>query len=289
LAGLAAALLAAGDVGAALDAAQLAITRARATERGRIDALANLIIGAALRRADRAAEARAPLDAARGAAARTGDSTIAGLSLIELAWLDLADGSHAAAATCLEFAAEFLRRAGRPEWAVEADAFAIVALADAGDLDAATARAGATSDAARAIGRDDLIAWIDGALADLTLAHARDAATEACALAAETAHALPDSPLARELVARARLRQVRATVDAHDRARHLEAGIEIALTLPREHAGARLGGLLIALVDDGIATDQLPARAEIARLADAIATLDDAELSAIAAGVLADL
>ncbi len=286
---LAATLLAAGAPDDALDAASTAIERARPDERARIEVMARLVGGSAQRRAGRLAEARLLLDAARGAAARLGESALAGLALVELAWIDLAEERATAAATCFEFAAEFLRRAGQAPSALEADALAVASWASAGDVGAATERAPRVADAARALRRLDLIAYIDGVLADLALRAAPDAAAQACALAAESAHVLGEGPLARELAAQSRLRQVRTTADALDRARHLEAGIELALALERPRAGARLGALLVALVDDATRAQRLPDRAELERLAGAIASLGDPDLGAMASAVLAEL
>jgi hypothetical protein len=279
---LASTLLATGAHDEAIAACTAAIDRAAPAERARCEAMARLIAGAAQRRAGRFGEARALLDASRGAAARLGESALAGLALAELAWLDLAEERAAAAATCFEFAAEFLRRAAVPGAALEADALAVAAWAQAGELDATEADGPRVAAAARAAGRLDLVAYLDGALADLALAHSAGGPARACALAAESAHALPDSPFARELAADARLRQVRAATDPLDRARHLEAGLALALALPPARAGARLGAFLIALVEDADRAHSAPQPAELAAVASAIAGLDDPELAAIA-------
>jgi tetratricopeptide (TPR) repeat protein len=285
---LAATLLSAEAIEEALDACATAIERATATERPRIEAMARLVGGAAQRRAGRLAEARVLLDAARGAAARLGEAAIAGLALAELGWIDLAEGRPAAAATCFEFAAEFLRRAKHVA-APEADTLAVASWAAAGDVEIATERGPRAADAARAAHRLDLVAFLDGVLADLALRQAPEAAQQACALAAESAQALGASPLARELAAQARLRQVRTTGDAGDRARHLEAGIELALALEGSRAGARLGSFLITLVEDAERGAHAPARTELERLAGAITSLGDTELADMARAVLAEL
>lgn len=285
---LAATLLATDELPAALAACTAALDRATPTERPRIGLLARVVGGAAQRRSGRLAEARALLDAARGVAARMGEASLAGLALCELARVDLAEGQPAAAATCFDFGAEFFRRARQPDRAIEAEILAVTAWAAAGDLDAATERAPRAADAARKAHRPELIAVVDGALAELMLRHAPEAAAEACALAAESAASLADDPNARELVAEARLRQVRASVDAADRARHLEAGIDVALTLERGRAGDRLGALLVALVDDRVAGRPVT-DAELQRLGVAIASLGDQELSEMARGIVADL
>ncbi|HET9992922.1 MAG TPA: hypothetical protein VFQ65_30510, partial [Kofleriaceae bacterium] len=151
------------------------------------------------------------------------------------------------------------------------------------------------ADAARAANRLELVAYSDGVLADLVLRTAPEAAPEACALAAESASenvattATKGAPLARELVAQARLRQVRVSADQADRARHLEAGIELALVLDRKRAGARLGGFMFDLVEDAERAGTMPARGELERLASAIARLGDDELAEMARGVLAEL
>lgn len=285
---LAATLLATDEHTGALEACTAALDRATPSERTRIEALARLVGGAAQRRAGRLREARALLDGARGAAARLGESALAGLALCELARVDLAEGQPAAAATCFDFGAEFFRRAGQPDRAVEADVLAVTAWSAAGALDAATERAPRAADAARKANRPELTAVIDGSLAELMLRHAPAAAAEACALAAESAQALPDQVTSRELVAEARLRQVRASQDPIDRARHLEAGIDVALTLESSRAGDRLGALLVALVDDRVAGRPV-ADSELQRLSVAIASLGDQELSEMARGIVAEL
>lgn len=291
---LAATLLAADAFGEAIEAAAEAIAHAAPAERARIEVMARLVGGAAQRRAGRPAEARLLLDAARGAAARLGESGLAGLALAELAWVDLADDRPAAAATCFEFASEFLRRAGHAS-SLESDVLAVACWAAANDIERASDRAATAADAARAANRLELVAYIDGVLADLVLRTAPEAAPEACALAAESASenvatsASKTGPLSRELVAQARLRQVRVSADQADRARHLEAGIELALVLDRKRAGARLGGFMFDLVEDAERAGTLPARGELERLASAIARLGDDELAEMARGVLAEL
>jgi hypothetical protein len=286
---LAATLLTAGEPGAAIDASALAIERANPQERTRIEVLGRLLGGTAQRRLGRLAEARLLLDAARGAAARLGEGMLAGLALVEIAWVDHAEGQPAAAATCLQFAAEFFRRANNPGSAAEAQALAVTSWAAAGNLDGASALAPRAVDEARASGRKELIAFLDGALADVALGKRSDAAAQACALAAETAQALPDTPLARELRASARLRQVRASDDALDRERHLEAGIDLALGLAPARAGVRLGIAMVGLLDDATARDAAPNRTEVVALATALKRLGDAELGAMADSVLAEL
>ena len=289
LVGLASALLATGDLASALEAAALAIERARPGERTRIEVLARLVGGAAQRRLGRNADARVLLDAARGGAARIGESAIAGFALVELGWVDLAEQRALAAGVCLEFGAEFLRRAKQHGSALEADALAVVCWVEAGDVPTATDRSPKVADAARAAGRPDIIAFLDGAMADLALGTGRrsEAARHACALAAESALALPDTAVARDLVAQARLRQVRASDDPLDRERHLEAGIEVALTLDRPRAGARLGSALVGLLGDAQAHP--PTRDELRRLGSALESLGDPELAEMARGVLAEL
>ncbi|MEJ7600483.1 MAG: hypothetical protein WKG01_21420 [Kofleriaceae bacterium] len=285
-----------GRARAALEAATLAIERARP------ESAPGSSTGAAGRRRGtrklgRLADARVLLDAARGGGARIGESAIAGLALAELGWIDLAEQRPAAAAVCLEFAAEFLRRATHTSTALEADALAVVCWVEAGDLPTATDRAPKVADAARAQKRPDLIAFLDGAMADLALRRARpgtaaapdarEAALQACALAAESALGLPDTQLARDLIAQSRLRQVRASDDPLDRERHLEAGIEVALTLDRQRAGARLGSALVGLLDDAVTWP--PTRDELHRLGTALTNLGDPELAQMARGVLAEL
>lgn len=288
---LAATLLAADAFGEAIDAAAAALAQAAPAERARIEVMARLVGGSAQRRMGRAAEARLLLDAARGAAARLGESALAGFALAELAWVDLAEDRPAAAATCFEFAAEFLRRAGHRS-ALEADVLAVACWAAANDIDRATDRAAAAADAARTARRSELVAYVDGVLADLVLRTAPEAAPEACALAAESAAGIgarTENPIGRELVVQARLRQVRVSADRADRARHLEAGIELALILDRKRAGARLGGFMFDLVEDAERAGTLPARGELERVASAIARLGDDELAEMARGVLAEL
>jgi hypothetical protein len=285
---LAATLLAADAPEQAVDACSAAIERARPNERVRIEVMARLVGGAAQRRLHRLGEARVLLDAARGTAARIGDATLAGLALCELGWVDLAEDRAAAAATCFEFGAEFLRRAGNAA-ALDADALAVASWAAAGDIEIATDRGALATAAARAHGRLDLVAHVDGVLADLALRRAPDVAPRACAVAAESAQVLGAGPLARELGAQARLRQVRIASDAADRARHLEAGIELALALDRTRAGVRLGAFLISLVEDAERTARAPDRGELEQLAGAITSLGDSELADMARAVLDEL
>ena len=247
--------------------------------------MVRLIGGAAQRRAGRLREARVLLDAARGAAARSGEHAMAGHALCELGWVDLAEDQPAAAATCFEFAAEFLRRA-RQVASLEADTLAVTAWAAAGDHARAALRAGELAGPARRAKRLDLIAFADGALADLALRTTPETATAACALAARSAEGLHDAP---ELTVQARLRLVRASSDARDRARHLEVGIDLAIALAPDRATARLGGFLFDLLDDAGRLASPPARPEIERLVTAIAGLGDDELTDMAHAVLAGL
>lgn len=307
---LGATLLAAGAPGAAIDACAAAIARADAGERPRVEAFARLVGGAAQRRAGRLAEARLLLDAARGAAARLGEAALGGLALAELGWIDLAEDRPAAAATCFEFAAEFLRRAppaaseGPRAWiakppavnvpaaaSLEADALAVACWAAADAPAEAIARAAAASAAALAADRPDLAAYCDGVLAELALRRADEDAAAACARAAASADRANRraSPLGRELVAEARLRQARAATDPRDRAHHLDAGIELAFALERPRTGVQLGYLLAALVDDAARAGAEPPAAELARLARALVGLGDAQLAALADGVLAEI
>jgi hypothetical protein len=285
---LAATLLAADAPEAAIDACAAAIARAASDQRPRVEILARLVGGAAQRRAGRLAEARLLLDAARGAAARLGEAMHAGLALAELAWIDLAEDRPAAAATCFEFAAEFFRRAGAST-SLEADALAVACWAAADAHDEVNVRAVRTIAAARAARRPDLAAFCDGVLADLALRTAAADSAQACARAAESARDLGGEPLARELAAKARLRQVRTAGDARDRARHLEAGIELALALERPRAGAQLGGLLLALVEDAARAQRAPHRSELQQLAIAIDRLGDPSLSELTTAVLVEI
>jgi hypothetical protein len=285
LVSLAAALLAGDAPDEALEASTAAIAHAATLpemQRAKLEAMARLVGGAAQRRSGRFVEARLLLDASRGAAARVGASSVAGLALAELGHVDLAEGRPEAAATCFAFAAEFLRRAKAEGPAVEADVLAVSACAAAGDTETAIGRAAKTADDARKLGRPELVAYLDGVLADLALAKAPDAAAEACALAAESAQQLPPSPLARELIAQARLRQVRAASDPTDRARHLEAGLDLAVGLERTRAAARLGAALAAALAD-------PRRDELEQIAAAIRRVGDPDLSEIAAAALAEV
>ncbi|HTR53897.1 MAG TPA: hypothetical protein VMJ10_24550 [Kofleriaceae bacterium] len=278
---LAATLLAAGAHDEAIAAAQAAVACARADERARTEAVTKLVTGAAHRRANRLAEARAALDLARSTAARLGESVLAALALAELAWIELAEDRPAAAATCFEFAAELARRGARDDIACEADLVAVAAWDAADDRDAVADRAPRARDAARAAGRPELAASLDGMLADLALT--RGDALAACAQAAAAAAALPDTLAARQLVARARLRQVRAATDPSDRARHLEVGIALAIALPTRRAGDLLSELLVALVDAHAD------RRELRRVASAISALPDPELAELARAVLAEV
>ncbi|HUJ58532.1 MAG TPA: hypothetical protein VLX92_08570, partial [Kofleriaceae bacterium] len=102
----------------------------------------------------------------------------------------------------------------------------------------------------------------------------------ACARAFEAARALPDADAAREQRAEARLRQVRAAGAPADRARHLDAALELALALPRGRAGAQLARFALDLLDDA-ARGRPAARRELERVA--------AALSAVGAGELGEL
>ncbi len=282
---LAATLLAAGDLEAAAAAAALALTAAAAAgeDRSRLTLLAQLVGGAAQRRAGRPALARPLLDAARAAATGLGAAGLVGVALAELASVDLVEGHAAGAAVCFEFAAAYFRRARQLQPAVEAGALAVTSRLRAGELTAASELAPRIADAARAIGRLDVLAYIDGALADAALATAPEAAAQACALAAESADALPDSPVARDLRAQARLRQARTASDASDRARHLEVGIELAVGLPHVRGGMLLVAQLLALLEARAAPG------EVARVSSAIASISrgDTDLAEIASLVAA--
>jgi len=290
---LAATLLATRAPEAAIDACAAAIARAESSERARVEAIARLVGGAAQRAAGRFAEARVLLDAARGAAARLGETGLAGLALAELAWIDLAENRPASAATCFEFAGEFFARGSgaavriAPGAALEAEALAVACWAADRDAarEAVAARAAKTAAKARAADRPELAAYVDSVLADLAIARRAADSAQASARAAASADGLREA-LGRELAARARLRQVRTADDARDRARHLEAGIELALALDRTRAGAQLGTLLADLVED---TDRPPTKAELARLANAIAGLGDPSLADLASAVLDEL
>jgi hypothetical protein len=297
---LGATLLAAGGLESAVDACAAAIARALPGERARVEVLARLVGGSAQRRLGKHAEARVLLDAARGAAARLGEAALAGLALAELAWIDLADDRPAAAAACFSFAAQFFVRAHLaasattaarvgPDASLEADTLAVACLA-AANADDTVERAAIVRATARAVTRPDLVAYLDGVLADLALRrNSADAAQVAAKAADSAAIAGTAPPLGGELAARARLRQVRTAADARERARHLEAGIELALALDRTRAGAQLGTLLVALFDDAARAGTAPARVELERLAAAIAGLGDAALADLATSVLAEL
>jgi hypothetical protein len=293
---LAATLLAANSPAAALDGAMAAIDRARPDEKARVELMASLIGGAAQRRLGNLADARFLLDRARAEAAKQADAMLAGFAVAELAWVDHAEGNPLQAATCLEFAAAFFRRAGNELAAAEADALSVASWASAGDVEAATLRAARAADVARALKRPELVAFLDGALADLAVNQrtlddesSRRAASEACALAAESAEGLPPTPLSRDLRAQARLRQMRATTEELDRARHLEAGIDLAIGLPRPRSGARLGAALVGLLDDAVAFSVAPSRAEVAALREALLRSGEDELAAMAESVLGEL
>ena len=283
---LAATLLAADSPDAAIDASALAIERAVPAERARVELLARLVGGAAQRRANRFGAARTLLDAARGAAARLGESRLAALALAELAWIDLAEDRPAAAATCFEFAAQFFARADQRDAELEADALATacwVVADEAGGVDAFCKRA-------RDAKRPELVAYVDGVVAELALRRESPQLQGAIARAAASAESASETGvLARTLSARARLRQVRTSHDPADRARHLEAGIELALALDRRRAGAELGTLMVALVEDAARMHAPPALDAIARLVAAIENLGDASLADLAGAVLAEV
>jgi hypothetical protein len=285
---LAATLLAADAPDAAIDACALAVERAQPSARPRVELLARLVGGAAQRRANRFGAARALLDAARGAAARIGESRLAALALAELAWIDLAEDRPAAAATCFEFAAQFFARAHGDDGDAELEAGALatacwVVADDATRVDAFCKRARDTK-------RPELAAYVDGVVAELALRRESPQRREAIARAAVSAEAASNTgTLARALSARARLRQARTSLDPADRARHLEAGIELALALDRRRAGAELGTLMVALVEDAARAQTAPAIDAIARLAAAIECLGDASLADLAGAVLAEV
>jgi hypothetical protein len=293
---LAATLLAAESPDAALQGAMAALDRARPDERARIEVMASLIGGAAQRRLGNSSDARYLLERARSLSSKQNDPMLAGLALAELAWVDHAEGNVLQAATCFEFAAAFFRRADNPHAAAESDALSVASFATAGEVEAATLRAARAADVARALKRPELVAFLDGALADLALARrsaddedGRRAASEACALAAETAEVLPPTPLSRDLRAQARLRQMRATTDVLDRERHLEAGIDLASGLERPRSGARLGAALLGLLDDAVALALAPSSAEVSALRHALLRSGEDDLAEMAAGVLAEL
>jgi hypothetical protein len=293
---LAATLLAADAPDGALQGAMAALDRAAPEERARIEVMASLVGGAAQRRLGNLADARYLLERARSLASKQNDAMLAGFALAELAWVDHAEGNVLQAATAFEFAAAFFRRAENPHAAAEADALSVASFASAGDVEAATVRAARAADVARHLKRPELVAFLDGALADLALARraaddeeANRVASEACALAAETAEVLPATPLSRDLRAQARLRQMRATTEVLDRERHLEAGIDLAIGLERPRSGARLGAALIGLLDDAVAFTVAPSRTEVSALRDALARSGEDELAEMAAGVLAEL
>ncbi|HEX4454431.1 MAG TPA: hypothetical protein VH143_26400 [Kofleriaceae bacterium] len=286
---LAATLLAADSPDAAIDACALAIERTRSTERPRVELLARLVGGAAQRRANRLAAARTLLDSARGAAARIGETRLAALALAELAWIDLAEDRPDAAATCFEFAARFFAHGhgdGDADAELDAGALATACWIVAGDdtgVDEFCKRA-------RAAKRPELAAYVDGVVAELALRRNSPQMRDAIARAAASAEAARDAnALAHALSARARLRQARTSLDPADRARHLEAGIELALALDRRRAGAELGTLMIALVEDAARTRTPPALDAIARLAAAIEHVGDASLADLAGAVLAEV
>jgi len=282
---LAATLLAADAIDEALSACSAAVEDTSATPR--IELMARLIGGVAQRRSGRLAEARLLLDAARAAAVRLGETALAGFALAELAWVDVAEDDPAAAATCLEFAAQFLRKA-RHSASLEADALAVAAWASANEPARAEQRAAEVTGATQRAKRSDLIAFIDGALAELALRIAPDTASAACALAAQSAQTLR-GPNGRELLVQARLRQVRTATEPRERARHLDVALELALAIDHGRAAARLGAFLLDLLEDARRRDRAPARVEIERLAAAIAGLGDHELTDMAHAILAEL
>lgn len=284
---LAATLLAANAFDEARTAASAAIAHATDQERARVEVMAHLIGGVSYRRSDQLAEARILVDAARVAAARLGERELAGFALAELAWIELGEGQPAAAATCFEFAAEFLR-ATRDVASVEADVLSVAAWAAADEAGRARERAAVVVVTARAAKRPDLIAYLDGVLAELALRTTPEVAALACAVAVQSAQRLKGT-VARELIAQARLRQVRTSNHASERARFLEVGIDLALALERHRAAARLGALLSDLLDDATRRSVTAARPEVERLAAAIDLVGDDELAEMAHAVLAEL
>ncbi len=285
---LAATLRAADCPDPAIDACALAIDRALPAERARVELLARLVGGAAQRRANRLAAARTLLDAARGAAARIGETRLAALALAELARIDLAEDRPDAAATCFEFAAHFFARGKSDDGDAELEAAALatacwIVAGNAGGVDGFCTRA-------RDAQRPELVAYVDGVIAELALRRDSPQLLGAIARAAASADAASETgTLARALSARARLRQARTSLDPADRARHLEAGIELALALDRRRAGAELGTLMVALVEDAARAHVPPALDAIARLAAAIEHLGDASLADLAGAVLAEV
>lgn len=284
---LAATLLAAEAFEEARAAASAAIAHATTTELARVEVMAHLIGGVAYRRSDQLAEARILVEAARVAAARLGEHELAGFALAELAWIELREGQPAAAATCFEFAAEFLRKT-RDVASIEADVLSVAAWAAADEAGRARERAAVVAVVAQVAKRPDLVAYLDGVLAELALRLTPELAALACAAAVQSAQRLK-STVARELVAQARLRQVRTSNHSSDRARFLEVGIDLALALERPRAAARLGALLSDLLDDAARASAPAARPEVERLAAAIDLVGDDELAQMAHAVLAEL
>lgn len=282
---LAATLLAADAIDEALNACSAAIDEASSTPR--IELLAHLVGGVAQRRSGRLAEARLLLDAARAAAVRLGETALAGFAIAELAWVDVAEDDPAAAGICLEFAAQFLRKA-RHSASLEADAVAVAAWASANEPTRAEQHAAEITGPTQRAKRSDLIAFIDGTLADLALRIAPDRAAAACALATLSAQALR-GPNARELLVQARLRQVRSASEPRERARHLEVALDLALAIEHGRAAARLGDFLLDLLDDARRSEQPPPRADIEKLVVVIERLGDHGLTDMAHTILAAL
>lgn len=192
---------------------------------------AYLVRGMASRRLGSVGAARVALEQCRKRSARIGRGDLAALALTELGWLDRAAGDAAAAAVCFWFARDAFQLAGRGREARAVELLALAAFVDAGRIDEAITLAADVM--AEADGKDDRerAARAAGILADALIARGDDEGAHAAAAdAARRVVGLPEA-VARELGVSARLRQVRLETDLDQRVRHLEAAIDLGLSM----------------------------------------------------------
>lgn len=220
----------------------------------------------ASRRRGAAVDARIALEQCRVRAARIHRPDLSALALSELGALELSTGDAAAAAVCFWFARDAFRLIDREREARAAELLALTAFVEGGRVDEAIALAtdaiaeadqrGDAETAARAAGlyADALIARGD---LDLARAAADAAAERACGLSEREALRLGAS---------ARLRQVRLARSPEQQVRHLEAAIDLALSLRDQGALARALDVAVGgLVAGTLPADGWRAVAELAR------------------------
>ena len=294
---LAATLLAADAFGEAIEAAAAAIAEAHPDERPRIELMARLVGGAAQRRARVTRRRRDSCSTPRAAPPHgSARRTLAGFALAELAWVDLAEDRAAAAATCFEFAAEFLRRAHHALGARGRGARGRVLgrgerarPRDRARRDRRRRRARRESPRARRVRRRRARGSRAAQRARGGTGGVRARRRERRRARGVTA-SRPDRARARAGRAQARLRQVRVsdrsqpTARATSRPASSSRSSSIASARGRGSAGSCSTSSRMPS-----ARAPLPARGELERVATAIARLGDDELAEMARGVLAEL